>query len=116
MVSSAVSLLLALPVEAHHWFKGQYDDSRPITLSGTVTKVVWKNPHVLVNIDVSDDGRVTNWQLELASPKGLLSQGWKVDSLKPGDHITATGFPAKDGSPLASIRKISLQSRSVTER
>lgn len=101
-------LLAAMPALGHHSFKVQYDENQPITLNGTVTKVTWKNPHVLVSIDVKDgSGNATNWELELASPNGLLSQGWKVDSLKQGDQVTANGYPARDGSHLANIRKVS---------
>ena len=103
-------LLAVMPLLAHHSFKAQYDESRPITLKGTITKVDWNNPHVLMFLDVKDEsGKVTNWELELASPNGLLSQGWKVDSLKPGDEVSVTGFRARDGSKLANIRKVVLE-------
>jgi hypothetical protein len=74
---------------------------------GTVTKVVWKSPHVHVNLDVKDaDGNVQNWQLEMSSPNALVSQGWKVDSIKKGDQIKATGFRARDGSNTAGALKV----------
>ena len=105
-------LLAAMPVLAHHSFKAEYDDNHPITLTGTVTKVIWKNPHVMLYLDVKDEaGKVANWELELNSPNMLMSQGWKVDSLKPGDQVTANGFPAKNGDNIASIRKITLAAR-----
>jgi hypothetical protein len=107
-LKAAVGLLLAaMPTLAHHSFMAEYDQTRLITLSGTVTKVSWKNPHVTMNLDVKDEtGKVTNWELELASPNGLLSQGWKIDSLKPGIRVTVAGFGARDGSHMASARKI----------
>lgn len=99
--------LAALPILAHHSFMAEYDETRLITLSGTVTKVSWKNPHVTMNLDVKDEsGKVTNWELELASPNGLLSQGWKVDSLKQGTRVVVTGFGARNGSHLANARKV----------
>jgi hypothetical protein len=102
-------LLAALPVLAHHSFKAEYDESHPITLKGTITKITWNNPHVLMYLDVPDDkGKRANWELELASPNGLLSQGWKVDSLKPGDQVSVSGFRARDGSNMANIRKVVL--------
>jgi hypothetical protein len=102
-------LLAALPVLAHHSFKAEYDESKPIELKGTVTKVVWNNPHVLMYLNVKDDaGKMAKWQLELASPNGLMSQGWKVDSLKPGDQVSVNGFRARDGSNMANIRKVTL--------
>ena len=113
-VAGAAGLLMAgaLPLLAHHSFQAQYDEAMPVTLMGTVTKVVWKNPHVQVNLDVKDaDGDVKNWLLELNSPNALMSQGWKVDSIKQGDQITVTGFRAKDGSNIASARKVTLAAR-----
>lgn len=115
-VAGAAGFLAALPgttpLLAHHSFQAQYDESMPVTLMGTVTKVIWKNPHVQVNLDVKDaDGSVKNWLLELNSPNALMSQGWKVDSIKQGDQITATGFRARDGSNYASARKVTLASR-----
>ena len=109
----AVGLLLtAMPVLAHHWFKGQYDENQPVTLNGTVTKVIWKNPHVLLSIDVKErSGEVTKWELELASPNGLMSQGWKLDSFKRGDRVIVNGHRAKDGSNLASATKVTLATR-----
>jgi hypothetical protein len=102
----------ATPVFAHHSSKAEYDESQPVTLSGKIKKVTWKNPHVLLSLDVSDgSGKVTNWQLELASPNGLISQGWRLDSLKPGDEVTVSGYRAKDGSNLASAKKVTLGSR-----
>lgn len=110
LLATAVLLLGALPALAHHSFKAQYDETKPITIEGTITKVTWNNPHVLMYLDVKDDGgKVAKWKLELASPNGLLSQGWKVDSLKPGDQVSASGFRARDGSNLANIRKVTLE-------
>lgn len=105
--ASAGLVLMTMPLLAHHSFKAEYDESRLITLSGSVTKVSWKNPHVMMNLDVKDEhGKVANWELELASPNGLLRQGWKVDSLKPGDRVTVTGYGARDGSHVANARKV----------
>jgi len=105
--SAGALLLAALPTLAHHSFMAEYDETRLITLSGTITKVSWKNPHVTMYMDVKDEsGKVTNWELELASPNGLLSQGWKVDSLKQGVHVAVTGFGARNGSHLANARKV----------
>jgi hypothetical protein len=105
-------LFLAVPLLAHHSFKVQYDETQPVTLKGTITKITWNNPHVLMYLDVKDDeGKVANWSLELASPNGLLSQGWKVDSLKPGDQVSVSGYRARDGSNTANIRKVVLESQ-----
>jgi hypothetical protein len=112
LLATAGLLAAALPVVAHHSFKAEYDETKPIMLKGTITKITWNNPHVMMYLDVkSDDGKVANWELELASPNGLMSQGWKVDSLKQGDQVSVSGFRARDGSNLASIRKVTLEAR-----
>jgi hypothetical protein len=109
LVASAGLLSAAMPLLAHHSSRAEYDENQPITLSGTVKKVMWKNPHVLLFLDVKNGGgKVINWELELASPNGLMSQGWKVDSLRPGDQVTVNGYRARDGSNLANAKKITL--------
>ena len=102
-------LSAAMPVLAHHSFKVEFDETHPVTFYGVVTKLSWKNPHVLLNIDVKDEsGNLANWEMELASPNGLLREGWKVDSVKPGDRVVVTGYAARDGSHVASGRKVVL--------
>lgn len=106
----AVTLMAAQPTYAHHSFPAQYDASKPITLTGTITKVEWTNPHIFIYIDVADEetGDVVNWALELGAPNALLRLGWKRDSLKPDDVITVEGSLARDGSPLANATSIVL--------
>ncbi|MBV8846711.1 MAG: hypothetical protein JO307_28215 [Bryobacterales bacterium] len=99
----------ALPVLAHHSFAAEYDAAKPITLTGTVTKVEWMNPHARFYIDVKDDaGKVANWEFELGSPNGLMRAGWTRNSLKQGDTVTVSGSLAKDGSNLANARQVTL--------
>jgi hypothetical protein len=101
-------LAAALPAYAHHSFPAQYDVDQPITLTGTVTKVEWTNPHIFVYVDVPDEetGAVVNWALEMGGPNALLRLGWKRDSLQPGDVVTVEGSLARDGSNLANAKSI----------
>jgi len=109
LVASLGLLVAALPAFAHHSFQAEYDADKPVTLKGTVTKVEWTNPHARFYVDVKDEsGKVTNWNLELASPNGLMRQGWTRHSLKVGDVVTVTGAMAKDGSNMANARTVTL--------
>ena len=84
---------------AHHAFSAEFDAQKPLTMTGTVTKVEWQNPHTWFYIDVTDaNGRVENWGMELASPNLLMRNGWTRSSMQIGDVVTVEGFHAKNGS------------------
>ena len=99
----------AAPVFAHHSFAAEFDRAKPITLTGTVTKVEWANPHARFYIDVKDEnGKVNNWDLELASPNGLMRRGWTRNSLKIGDVVTVTGWAAKAAPYVGNTNAVTL--------
>ena len=99
----------AAPILAHHSFAAEYDSTKPVTLKGAVTRVEWTNPHARFYVDVKgDDGTVTNWNLELASPNVITRQGWTRNSLKFGDVITVEGSMAKDGAKMANAKTVTL--------
>jgi len=88
------------PLLAHHG-NVAYDEIHPITISGSVTEIVWANPHVQIFLDVKDNkGKVVNWGIESQSPGILHRNGWTKTSLKPGDQITITLAPSKNGAPV----------------
>jgi hypothetical protein len=100
-------LVGGLPVFAHHSGAAVFDNSKRVELKGVVTKVDWTNPHAHFFIDVKDSaGKVTNWNLELASPSILIRNGWSRHSLKEGDVVTVTGSQARDNTTLAIAESI----------
>ena len=99
----------AIPAFPHHGFAAEFDIKKPITITGTLTKIEWTNPHAFLYIDAKDEtGKVVNWAFELGSPNGLMRRGWTRHSLKVGDTITVDGYCAKDGSRIANARSVKL--------
>jgi Family of unknown function (DUF6152) len=98
-----------LPVFAHHSGAAEFDVNKGIELTGVVTKVEWTNPHAHFYMDVIDaSGKVSNWNLELASPNVLVRNGWTRKSLQVGDAVEVSGSQAKDGSNMANVRAVTL--------
>src|SRR5437763_1353302 len=97
----------ALPA-AHHSFGAEYDDRQPITITGTVTRIDWTNPHSYVFLDVKDArGQVANWKFEGYPPGVLYRTGWKRNvTMKAGDTVTIFGWRARDGSNWAHSRQV----------
>jgi hypothetical protein len=100
-------LTVGLPLLAHHSGAAEFDSTKKLNLTGTVTKVEWTNPHAHFFIDVKDaKGNIVNWNLELASPSILIRNGWKRNSVKEGDVVTVTGSQARDNSNLGIAQTI----------
>jgi hypothetical protein len=108
-------LVASAPVLAHHSFAAEFDASKPLKLTGTVTKLEWTNPHTWFFIDVKgEDGKITNWGFEMGSPNGLMRAGWTRNSMKVGDTVTVEASRAKDGSNNANARTVTLASTGKT--
>jgi len=94
----AVLTLAGSPAFAHHSF-AMFDQSKDVTLQGTVTEFQWTNPHAFIHIEVpGKSGAKVMWQVELNSPNNLKRQGWKSTSVKAGDQVTLVIKPLRDGS------------------
>jgi len=83
---------------AHHPIHGKFDPARNMELSGIVTKVDWRSPHIHVFVNVIDGGETVNWAIEMENPYILLANNWDDSSLEPGDSITVSGILARNGS------------------
>ena len=109
VLALALSGSLVLRLDAHHAFAAEFDREQPMTVTGTVTKVEWTNPHIWVYVDVKgSDGTVTNWGFQGGPPSYLTRVGWSRNDLKVDDTIHVEGFRAKDGSNHAAGRQITL--------
>lgn len=107
VILTAISL--APRALAHHSFAAEYDADKPVTLTGSVTKMAWINPHSWIYIDVKKaDGTVENWAIEAGPPGTLIRAGFTKDSLAAGTVIKVNGYRAKDGALRANGRDITL--------
>ncbi|MGV3555726.1 MAG: DUF6152 family protein [Croceibacterium sp.] len=88
-------VLLAVPAAAHHSF-AMFDQTKIMTLEGTVTEFQWTNPHAFIELDAAG-GR--HWSIELNSPNNLKRQGWSREALKPGDKVSLRMSPLRNGKP-----------------
>jgi hypothetical protein len=100
---------VAIQAHAHHSFAAEFDITKPVRLSGKVTRIEWTNPHTYFYIDIVDsNGKVTNWAIEGPSPGALSRRSWNKDDLKIGDTVVVEGYRAKNGSNLANGRRVTL--------
>jgi Family of unknown function (DUF6152) len=104
MLTLAASVVLvSFPAFAHHSFQAEYDESKPLTLTGKLTKVLNDNPHGWLYLDAKNaEGRVVNWALEMPSPNALRRNGYDRSIfpalIASGEEVTVTAYAAKDGS------------------
>ena len=100
LIAAGAVALLVQPLAAHH-ANSAYDREQSVTIAGVVTAWQFINPHAGLWLDVSDDaGNVVEWSAEFQGTLDLYRHfSWNKDTFEPGDTITVTGFPARDGSP-----------------
>ncbi len=117
MYCALVALLaICTPLFAHHGSGVSYDLKKQVTLTGTITELDWRNPHVFVLFDVKNDkGVIEHWGAETHTPAQLKAIGWTSDELKPGDQITITLFPSKIGASRGLVAKILLRDKVIID-
>jgi Family of unknown function (DUF6152) len=102
LLALAISIV-SIPLYAHHG-NAVYDDTRTITLKGTVTQWAWSNPHCILHLDVTNEsGQVVPWIVETENPTSMFNIGWTKTSMKPGDQVTVTAMQVKNGKPIGRI-------------
>ena len=96
--------------QAHHSFAADYDVRKPVTLTGTVVRAEWTNPHVHFYMTVADAaGTKTEWELEMGAVNGLFRRGWTRNMLVAGDVVTVEGYLARERAHQANARVITLR-------
>jgi hypothetical protein len=104
LAAAAALVLAATRISAHHAFAAEYDENKRVTISGTVTRFEWTNPHAWLYVD----GKEETWSFEMGSPNGLVHRGWRRLELKKGDQVTVEGFRAKDGRTVANAATVTM--------
>jgi hypothetical protein len=105
----AALLAVAAPLLAHHGRGATYDMKKQVTLKGVVTEVSWRNPHVLIWMDVKDEnGKVTNWGFENSNVSSLAREGYSRNTLRAGQEITAIVNPGVNGAPVGIVVRVIL--------
>jgi len=128
----AVAFSASSALEAHHSFAAEFDSSKEIRITGQVAELEWMNPHAWIHVGAQEvcerpgrqrgsdapeaewacrtpgAGESADWGFELASPNGLMRQGWSRNSLKEGDKVTIEGTRARDGSENGNARVVTM--------
>jgi hypothetical protein len=106
-IVGGVGGVVMVSAQAHHSFRAQYDSTKPIEVTGYVTKIDWMNPHVYFYIDVVDaQGKTESWAFEMGPPHMLEQRGWKRNSMAIGDELEVSGTRARDGRLSANARTV----------
>ena len=115
-LTMVASLIAASPGFAHHSF-AMFDMNKTVVVKGTVRDFRWTNPHAWMEVVVQgDDGQAQYWNIEMTSPNNLTQQGWKRTSLKPGDRVTVSIHPLRDGKAGGSFLSVVLPNGSTLKQ
>jgi hypothetical protein len=106
LVLAVICLMMPVLGFAHHG-TAEYDNTKTVSLRGTVTAFKYFNPHALIDFTVKDENnQVAEWTAESQSPNLLSRRGWSRSTLKPGDEIVLTGHPVKNGAHAMTVQKV----------
>jgi uncharacterized protein DUF6152 len=111
-IAAVVALSLAAGSNtsfAHHAFSAEFDQSKPVKVQGSISKLEWTNPHAWLFIDSKGtDGKVVTWRFEMGAPNALLRAGWSKTDIKPGTEVTVSGFLARSGGSVGNAYQVRL--------
>jgi hypothetical protein len=91
---------------AHHSFTAEYDQHKPVKLTGKVTEMKFSNPHSWIYLDVVTDGKTVNWALETGGANALIRRGWRKEDLPAGTVLNVEGWQARNGSATANVGSV----------
>ena len=94
---------------AHHAFSAEFDQAKPVKVSGEISRLEWTNPHAWLFIDSKGaDGKMVTWRFEMGAPNALLRAGWSKSDIKPGTQVTVSGFLARAGGSVGNAYQVRL--------
>jgi len=108
-VLAIVGVLMMPASTLTHHGAASFDNTKEVTVKGTVTEWLWANPHCFLKVEAKDDtGTVRNWNLEFGNPTDITSRGFSRRTFKVGEEITVTVTPVKSGAPVGRARVVTL--------
>ena len=106
LTAAAILVLAPASAIAHHSFAAEFDENKPIKLSGKVVEMRWSNPHAWIYLDVNNNGKTERWAFETGAANGLFRRGWRKEDLPAGTVLVIQGWQARNGTNTANAGSI----------